>query len=201
MTRALQILVDHLTPPVTCSVDGCERGGKIVRGMCLAHYDWLRNHGTTDMPWFPRTPAERLSARLLRMPNGCLEWTGPREPDGYGRIYFDGKTVRTHCLAWILANGPIPAGLVIRHFVCDNPPCCDPDHLRSGTVADNNADMTAKGRGRSGESWNASKTNCPQSHPYDEANTLLRGPEHTARACRMCVNANKRRRRAARSLV
>lgn len=28
-----------------CSVDGCDRYGKIVRGMCMMHYQRWRNHG------------------------------------------------------------------------------------------------------------------------------------------------------------
>jgi hypothetical protein len=40
-----------------------------------------------------------------------------------------------------------PDWLVGLHH-CDNPPCCNPDHLFLGTSADNMADMQAKGRGR-----------------------------------------------------
>lgn len=34
---------------------------------------------------------------------------------------------------------------------CDNPPCQNPAHWFSGTRADNNADMIAKGRYRNGQ--------------------------------------------------
>jgi hypothetical protein len=49
-----------------------------------------------------------------------------------------------HRFAWFLAHGPIPDGLCVCHH-CDNPPCCNVDHLFLGTIADNNADMLAKG--------------------------------------------------------
>ena len=40
------------------------------------------------------TLAERLARRLVRMPNGCLEWTGANDGGmGYGRIRHNGKLV------------------------------------------------------------------------------------------------------------
>ena len=52
---------------------------------------------------------------------------------------------------------------------CDNPPCCNPDHLFLGTHTENVADMVAKGRHRGGMSpeqaprgerhWGAKLTN------------------------------------------
>jgi hypothetical protein len=80
-------------------------------------------------------------------PNGeCREWSGSRDPRGYGRVGWRGKVVLTHRLAWELAHGAIPSGLLVLHH-CDNPPCCEPSHLFIGTQSDNIQDMLAKGRG------------------------------------------------------
>ena len=125
-----------------------------------------------------KTPTERLTAGLVRMPNGCLEWTGNLGRGGYGSIKVHGKTISTHRFAWTLANGPIPDGFHVLHH-CDNPPCCDTDKcLFLGTRADNMADKITKGR----DYWQQ-KTHCPQNHPYDEANTYL---YHGHRHCRTC---------------
>lgn len=98
-----------------------------------------------------RASAGRFWARVDRRgPDECWEWTGYRLRLGYGRLTYHGRTTAAHRLAYAFAHGPIPEGLFICHR-CDNPPCCNPAHLFLGTVADNNADMRAKGRHRTGD--------------------------------------------------
>ena len=75
----------------------------------------------------------------------CMEWPHSKNNGGYGRAWLNGKTIGAHRLAFILAHGPIPKGLLVCHR-CDNPPCCNPDHLFVGTPQDNNDDMIRKGR-------------------------------------------------------
>lgn len=79
--------------------------------------------------------------------DGCWEWRGACDSEGYGRIVIEGRMGRVHRIVWEAFNGPIPAGLLALHR-CDNPPCCNPDHLFIGTQQQNLADMRAKGRDR-----------------------------------------------------
>lgn len=74
----------------------------------------------------------------------CWEWRCARDSKGYGMTTMCGFH-RVHRLAYESFNGPIPAGLIVRHK-CDNPPCCNPDHLELGTQLDNVADRVARGR-------------------------------------------------------
>lgn len=79
--------------------------------------------------------------------DGCWPWIAKaKHPFGYGRMSA-GRTVqlKAHQISWALANGPIPAGCAILHD-CDNPTCCNPDHLSLGTQVDNIEDMRTKGR-------------------------------------------------------
>lgn len=89
---------------------------------------------------------ERLLASLVRDGNCTVRLTNQNQK-GYSRITVNGRQVLAHRLAYEIAYGPIPAGLFVCHR-CDNPPCCNPDHLFLGTVVDNNRDMWAKGRGK-----------------------------------------------------
>lgn len=78
----------------------------------------------------------------------CWEWTGWKNKRGYVSMLVGGRkghTVGVHRLAWEQANGPIPPGVFICH-ACDNPCCCNPSHLFSGTPSDNVQDMLSKGR-------------------------------------------------------
>jgi len=83
--------------------------------------------------------------------NECWEWQGYRDKNDYGYHQLGDRNFLAHRIAWILSHGePIPPGLVVMH-ICDNPPCCNPSHLKLGTKAENNLDRAQKGRSARGE--------------------------------------------------
>lgn len=95
-------------------------------------------------------PDERLKFHGWTVTDtGCWDWNGPREVAGYGTAKIGGKTYKTHRLAYETWVAPIPDGKYILHS-CDNPPCINPDHLRTGTQRENVRDREV--RGRSGRS-------------------------------------------------
>lgn len=80
-----------------------------------------------------------------RRSDACWPWIGGCFADGYGAINVDGKPKRAPRVSYELAHGPIPRGLHIRHS-CDNPKCVNPNHLLTGTPAENAADKVLRGR-------------------------------------------------------
>ena len=72
--------------------------------------------------------------------SGCWIWPLNKDRDGYGRTHYLGKEMFTHRLAYQLWVGPLERGKVIMHM-CDNPPCCNPSHLKQGTK-NGNAKLT-----------------------------------------------------------
>jgi len=88
-----------------------------------------------------------IAEQLREAEGGCMEFVGHRTSGGYGGVTRDGRKLRAHRVAWEEANGPIPPGLFVLHR-CDNPPCCNPDHLFLGTQQENVADRELKGRGK-----------------------------------------------------
>lgn len=80
----------------------------------------------------------------------CWNWKSGTQSKGYGSFGIgNGKTDLAHRVAFELENGESPGGLCVMHS-CDNRLCCNPNHLKLGTIADNNRDMVEKGRQASG---------------------------------------------------
>ena len=71
----------------------------------------------------------------------CWEWLGAKNRDGYGIFHHK----RVHRLIYSERFGDIPSGKQICHK-CDNPSCCNPDHLYLGDYNSNNKDKRDRGR-------------------------------------------------------
>lgn len=92
--------------------------------------------------------------RSLETP--CLEWSGYRDRAGYGQVKLrrladEGtNTFKAHRVAMADAGKmDLHTGLFVCHR-CDNPSCCNPEHLFVGTPQDNVDDMHKKKRNRIG---------------------------------------------------
>lgn len=89
---------------------------------------------------------EKLKAYSKVSPSGCWEWQRSRAGKGYGQISVGNqKQDYAHRVSYSLYHGPIPEGYVVRHK-CDNPCCCNPDHLEVGSQKDNMQDCKERGR-------------------------------------------------------
>lgn len=107
-------------------------------------------------------------------------------PEGYRTLIWGGRTHMAHRLTYQVFTGSIPEKHYVMH-TCDNPPCCNPNHLVVGTPKENMRDMRGKGRAVSGQ---ARKTHCPQGHEYTEGNTY-RWQGRNSRQCRICSLEHK----------
>jgi len=127
-----------------CSIEHCTTP-TVRKEFCDRHYRRNRLNGSpliTKRPGLELTPEERL-ARGTDKTGDCWLWTGGGVR--YGKTSVGGKSAAVHVLAYELANGPVPEGLVVRHS-CDTPKCVKPAHLSVGTPAQNSRDMTARDR-------------------------------------------------------
>ena len=78
----------------------------------------------------------------------CWEWIGNTHSSGYGQIRWDNVTYNAHRMAYIIFNGLIPQGQVVRH-ICNNRKCVNPKHLILGSYSDNTVDAIKIGTHRS----------------------------------------------------
>lgn len=141
-----------------CKIENCTRESQFkAKNLCGVHYHRIRAHGDPHVTL--RTPTGTpLSDRVLpeekwlEVDRGyetpCREWQGNINSTGYGVIKFNNRSLKLHRVMYQMFKGEIPEGHVVMHL-CDNPPCANPDHLRSGTSQENTQDAVRKGRNRS----------------------------------------------------
>lgn len=111
-----------------------------------------------SMRKYPPLPIRFWNMVDVRGPDDCWPWLGSKNAKGYGRIRRGRTNARVTHLSLELDGRPRPDQSLVAMHLCDNPPCCNPTHLRWGSVSENIKDAVAKGRwGRKGEASPMSK--------------------------------------------
>jgi len=145
-----------------------------------------------------KSVTDRFLSHVEMVPwSGCWIWMGStngnrQHPEyNYGKFgqLTDGimQTVYAHRASYEMFRGKIQPGLQLDH-VCRVRLCVNPMHLEPVIRLENVA------RGASGD-FQASKTHCPQGHPYDTTNTLLISRLDGKSVSRMCRECSRERRR------
>lgn len=177
--------------PRTCTIGDCA-ARHFGHGMCHTHYERWRKWGDPKFThWNPGDPDGNFANKVIEMANGCWQWTGAKDPGGYGCFRVDGRTRGAHRWAYERYVAEIPEGLELDHIChtadstctagnqCPHRSCVNPDHLEPVTPLRNwqlsGAPSVA----------NAVKTHCANGHPFDLANTYHR--TSGGRGCRTCI--------------
>ena len=88
---------------------------------------------------------EGVRSRCLVTDSGCWEYQGAKTSRGYGQLQANNKHMMVHRFMYEAIIGAIEDGQVVRHQ-CDNPSCCNPEHLLVGSSSDNTQDALSRGR-------------------------------------------------------
>jgi hypothetical protein len=110
----------------------------------MAIVGWRSNNGKGRRDTWDRT-WEKIERRSTAE---CWEWLGSKTIFGHGVVLPEGRRTYTsaHRVAYQMYYGvTLPTEMCVLHR-CDNPSCCNPHHLFTGTKGDNNRDAASKGR-------------------------------------------------------
>lgn len=141
-------------------------------------------YGFTDDVYHARW-MQRVLSKITVTEKGCWRWQGFKGHTGYAQIPYRGQSINGHRTMYRVHYG---VELKTEQYVlhrCDIRDCLNPAHLWIGTAKDNNIDCAKKGR-----HYEATRTECPKGHPYDEENTRwlpTKKPGGFARECKACT--------------
>lgn len=134
---------------------------------------------------FDVTLSPKEFKRIVRKINfgKCWEWVGSKDYQGYGLLWYKGRTERIHRLMYAYFIEPVPKGVPNRRFyqidhLCRNTSCCNPDHLEMVTQKVN----VLRGEGITAKA--ARQTHCKKGHEF-------RTPASGRRYCPTCDKARR----------
>jgi hypothetical protein len=109
-------------------------------------------HIKIERHFFPESVERRFWKKVEKKgEDDCWEWKAASNQNGHGSFCFMGRTLSAHHMALCLHLGAMIPDRVKRIRVCvlhkcDNPSCCNPSHLFTGTYSFNSKDSVHKGR-------------------------------------------------------
>ena len=103
----------------------------------------VQNLGLSFSEWF------WLNMDVSEGAAGCW-YFGQNKGPNYSEVTRNGSTERAHRVAVELVIGRKPSPDEHVLHACDNPPCCNPNHLSLGSHQDNMDDMMKRGRWNGG---------------------------------------------------
>jgi len=130
---------EYGAPKPSCVVDGCELPGTPRgTGYCYKHYRRYYRHGDpTVTSRIVGDDIARFESYLASGPDGCWNWTGLLNADGYAvMLVGDLPTASAHRWAYRHFVGDLVEGLEIDHL-CNNRRCVNPWHLEQVTHEEN----------------------------------------------------------------
>lgn len=128
-----------------------------------------------------KTIVESFLSRYKKASNGCWNWVGSKDSDGYGKFIYKKKQMSAHRFSYLALVGEIINDLTVDH-ICKNIACVNPNHLRLLTMRENLMSSNAP------SAVNARKTHCKNGHQFSKENTYI--TKRGGRTCRACRRVN-----------
>jgi hypothetical protein len=145
-----------------CSVDGCGRGGKVIKGFCNRHYQRFLKYGDPLLGHdHAASGASRawLDANLNHAGPECLIFPFGRSGCGRGELTIDSKNIHADVYMCRIAHGEKPSPKHEAAHSCGkgHEGCVAPTHLRWATRKENAADRIIHGTALLGERHHQAK--------------------------------------------
>jgi hypothetical protein len=135
---------------MVCTIENCTNPIN-CRGLCNRHYARWQRHGDPLGGGDHHRPPGLTVAQVLALyvrhgqTDECWPWTRGIK-NRYGVFGKLGRQRYAHRAAYEIHHSvTLTSEDVVRH-TCDNPPCCNPNHLVLGTHADNIQDARDRDR-------------------------------------------------------